>query len=185
MPHKILPRAYFQRPTLQVARGLLGKYLVRKKGSRTLTGRIIEVEAYVGPEDRACHASRGRTARTDVMFGPAGVAYVYLVYGMHHCFNIVTERVGYPSAVLVRAVENADTQALIDGPGRVCRFLVIDRTLNRSDLTMGERLWVEDRGERIPASTIAAYPRIGVDYAGKWAAMPWRFRLNNTGGKRQ
>lgn len=182
MPRKILPRAYFQRPTLQVARGLLGKYLVRKNGSKTLTGRIIEVEAYIGPEDRACHASRGRTARTDVMFGPAGVAYVYLVYGMHHCFNIVTERVGYPSAVLVRAVENADTLALIDGPGRVCRFLVIDRTLNRSDLTMGERLWVEDRGERISASTIAAYPRIGVDYAGTWATKPWRFRLKGADG---
>src|SRR5437867_5901268 len=185
MAAKILSRAYFQRPTLQVARGLLGKYLVRKNGSRTHTSRNIGVDDYVGPEDRACHASRGRTARTEVMFGPAGVAYVYLVYGMHHCFNIVTERVGYPSAVLVRAVENADTQALIDGPGRVCRFLVIDRTLNRSDLTIGERLWVEDRGERIAASTIAAYPRMRVDYAGKWSAMTSRLRLNNTGGKRQ
>src|SRR5207249_11716037 len=118
MPHKILPRAYFQRPTLQVARGLLGKYLIRKNGSRTLTSRIIEVEAYVGPEDRACHASRGRTARTEVMFGPAGGAYVYLVYGLHHCVNIVTDRVCYPSAVLVRAVENADTQAPAGGTGR-------------------------------------------------------------------
>src|SRR5881296_3421517 len=182
MAAKILYSAYFDRPTLKVARSPLGIYLVRANRNRTIAAKIIEVEAYVGPEDRACHASRGRTARTDVMFGPAGVAYVYLVYGMHHCFNIVTERVGYPSAVLVRAVENADTQALIDGPGRVCRFLVIDRTLNRSDLTMGERLWVEDRGERISASTIAAYPRIGVDYAGRWATKPWRFRLKGADG---
>jgi len=137
-PHsRILPRAYFRRPTLQVARSLLGKYLVRRNGRKVLAGRIIEVEAYIGTEDRACHASKGRTARTEVMFGPAGMSYVYLVYGMHHCFNIVTERVGYPSAVLVRAVEDADTQVFIAGPGRVCRFLAIDRALNRVDLTTG------------------------------------------------
>src|SRR5438094_6994228 len=135
MPHKILPRAYFQRPTLQVARGLLGKYLIRKNGSRTLTSRIIEVEAYVGPEDRACHASRGRTARTDVMFGPAGVAYVYLVYGMHHCFNIVTEGDGYPGAVLVRAIEAADNAERGAGPALVCRALRIDRACTGLDLT--------------------------------------------------
>jgi DNA-3-methyladenine glycosylase len=164
---------------LQVARSLLGKYLMRKNGRRTLAGRIVEVEAYIGVEDRACHASKGRTPRTDVMFGPAGVSYVYLVYGMHHCFNIVTERAGHPSAVLVRAVEDAATHQLIDGPGRVCRFLAIDRGLNRVDLTVGKVLWVEDRGERVGRSKIAVGRRIGVEYAGSWANKPWRFRLRN------
>ncbi len=177
MSSRILSRAYFQRPTLTVARSLIGKYLVRKNGRATRAGRIVEVEAYIGMEDRACHASKGRTARTDVMFGPAGVAYVYLIYGMYHCFNIVTERVGYPSAVLVRAVEDERTGALIDGPGRICRFLAIDRTLNRVDLTEGDVLWVEDRGERAAPSVITVGRRIGVDYAGVWAKKPWRFRL--------
>jgi len=177
MAARILKRPYFRRPTLEVARSLLGKYLVRKKGRKVFAGRIIEVEAYIGMEDRACHASKGRTARTDVMFGPSGVSYVYLIYGMYHCFNIVTERVGHPSAVLVRAVEDVDTQALIDGPGRVCRFLAIDRRLNRLDLTVGEALWVEDRGERTESSAITTSRRIGIDYAGKWANKPWRFRL--------
>lgn len=176
---KILSRAYFNRPTLQVARALLGKYLVRKNGRRVWAGRIIEVEAYIGMEDRACHASKGRTARTEVMFGPAGVSYVYLVYGMHHCFNIVTERVGFPSAVLVRAVENIETRMLIDGPGRVCRFLAIDRRQNRMDLTAGDALWVEDRGERVARASVTAGLRIGVDYAGVWARKPWRFRLKD------
>lgn len=175
MGARILTRAYFERPTLQVARGLLGKYLVRANGRRTLAARIIEVEAYVGPKDRASHASRGWTQRTAVMFGPPGIAYVYLVYGMHYCFNIVTERDAYPAAVLIRAVEEGGL--LIDGPGRVCRHLQIDRSLNEADLTIGERLWLEDRGRRVSRAAIGAYPRIGVDYAGRWAKKLWRFRL--------
>jgi len=178
---KILSRAHFRRPTLRVARSLLGKYLVRAGRSGVTAGRIIEVEAYVGPEDLASHASRGRTNRTDVMFGQPGVAYVYLIYGMYHCFNVVTERAGYPAAILVRAVE-VDSQhppALIDGPGRVSRFFQIDRTLNRLDLTLGKTLWIEDRGDRVAESRIAALPRIGVDYAGAWAEKPWRLRLRS------
>jgi DNA-3-methyladenine glycosylase len=192
-----LSRSYFNRSTLVVARSLLGKYLVRDDGNGGLrAGRIVEVEAYIGPEDRASHASRGRTQRTEVMFGPAGVAYVYLVYGMHHCFNIVTEREGYPAAVLVRAIETihglvgvggapsaGSPPTVIDGPGRVCRYFAIDRALNRKDLTLGKTLWLEDRGERVSASAIAAAPRIGVDYAGEWAAMPWRFRVAGEAGK--
>jgi len=174
---RILRRAYFGRPTLQVARSLLGKYLVRENGNAETAAKIIEVEAYVGPQDRACHASRGRTQRTDVMFGPPGVAYVYFIYGMYHCLNVVTEREGYPAAVLIRAVEI--DSSLIDGPGRVCRALDINRELNRLDLTLGDELWLEDRGERVTAAKVARYPRIGVDYAGEWAAKPWRFRLEN------
>jgi DNA-3-methyladenine glycosylase len=173
---RTLPRTYFSRPTLVVARSLLGKYLVRANGKGTIAGRIIEVEAYVGPRDRACHASKGRTARTDVMFGPAGIAYVYMIYGMYHCLNVVTERTDFPAAVLIRAVE-VDGE-LIDGPGRLCRALQIDRTLNRLDMTVGDSLWFEDRGRRVERGTIGTFPRIGVDYAGAWARKPWRFRLS-------
>ena len=172
---RILPRTYFKRPTLVVARSLVGKYLIRCIGGREIAGKIIEVEAYVGSEDKACHASKGRTQRTDVMFGPAGVAYVYLIYGMYHCLNVVTEREEFPSALLIRAIE-IDGK-LIDGPGRLCRAMQIDRSLNRADLTMGEFLWFEDRGASVKSGHVGAHPRIGVDYAGAWAKKPWRFRL--------
>src|SRR5215213_10794684 len=171
----ILCRAYFMRPTLTVARSLVGKYLVRNNGSGTVQAKIVEVEAYVGPQDKACHASKGRTQRTDVLFGPPGISYVYLIYGMYHCLNVVTEREGFPAAVLIRAIE-IDGE-LIDGPGRLCRALTIDRTLNRIDLTAGKGLWFEDRGERILSRHVGAHRRIGVDYAGAWARKPWRFRL--------
>ncbi len=171
----ILPASFYARPTLQVARSLLGKHLVRETAAGLREGRIIEVEAYVGPKDRASHASRGRTQRTEVMFGPPGVVYVYMIYGMYHCLNVVTERIDYPAAVLIRAVEHK--AGLADGPGRVCRLLEIDRRLNYHDLTSGKVFWLEDRGEQIRRTQIGAFPRIGVDYAGPWAAKPWRFRL--------
>ena len=172
---RILPRIYFNRPTVTVARSLIGKYLVRVVDGRILAGKIVEVEAYVGSEDKACHASKGRTPRTDVMFGPAGVAYVYLIYGMYHCLNVVTEREECPSAVLIRAIE-LDGE-LIDGPGRLCRALQIDRRLNCADLTTGESLWFEDRGALVERGNVEAHTRIGVDYAGEWAKKLWRFRL--------
>lgn len=172
---RILSRIYFNRPTLTVARSLIGKYLVRDLDGRILAGKIVEVEAYVGPDDKACHASKGRTQRTDVMFGPGGIAYVYLIYGMYHCLNVVTEREEFPSAVLIRAVE-IDGE-LTDGPGRLCRAMQIDRGLNRVDLTTGESLWFEDRGEAVGRGHVGAYSRIGVDYAGTWAKKLWRFRL--------
>jgi DNA-3-methyladenine glycosylase len=173
--HRVLPRIYFNRPTVQVARSLIGKYLVRSIDGRMLAGKIVEVEAYVGSQDKACHASKGRTQRTDVMFGPAGVAYVYLIYGMYHCLNVVTEREEFPSAVLMRAIE-IDGE-LIDGPGRLCRAMEIDRRLNRLDLTTGESLWFEDRETLVKKADVGVHPRIGVDYAGEWAKKPWRFRL--------
>ncbi len=171
----ILPVSFYARPTLQVARSLLGKHLVRETAAGLRAGRIIEVEAYVGFHDRASHASRGRTKRTEVMFGPPGRAYVYLIYGMYHCLNVVTERADFPAAVLIRAVQ--DESGLIDGPGRLCRSFTIDRELNFHDLTTGKALWIEDRRKRIRRAAISAFPRIGVDYAGAWAAKPWRFRL--------
>jgi DNA-3-methyladenine glycosylase len=179
MSAELLTRSFFNRPTLRVARELLGKYLVRETTEERLAGRIVEVEAYVGPEDRASHASRGRTARTEVMFGTPGHAYVYLIYGMHHCLNVVTEREGFPAAILIRAVETVAHQnaVLVDGPGRLCRHFRIDRELNRLDMTLRRLLWFEDRGSRVRRDRVAAYPRIGVDYAGEWAAKPWRFRV--------
>lgn len=113
----ILTPDYFNRPTLTVARSLIGKHLVREMKQGAVVGKIIEVEAYVGTEDKACHASKGRTARTEILFGPPGISYVYLIYGMYHMLNVVTERVDFPAAVLIRAIE-VDGK-LIDGPGKL------------------------------------------------------------------
>lgn len=137
-------------------------------------GRIVETEAYVGPDDRASHARVGPRGRAALMFGPAGVAYVYLIYGLHNCFNVVTETPGYPGAVLVRAVEPLDNVDRANGPALVCRALAIDRTCNGIDLTTSEHLYLE-RGEPVGDEQVRAGPRIGVDYAGDWAAHPWRF----------
>ena len=171
----VLPQAYFNRSTLEVARSLIGRHLIRQTGKGTTIGKIIETEAYIGPQDLACHASKGRTGRTEVLFGPPGMAYVYLIYGMYHCLNVVTEHEGFPAAVLIRAIEVDGV--LIDGPGKLCRALDIDRTLNRMDLTVGQGLWFEDRGCLVPSRLVGAHPRIGVDYAGVWANKPFRFRL--------
>lgn len=170
-----LPRAFYARPTVDVARALLGCVLVRRIDDRRLAGRIVETEAYVGPDDRASHASRGRTARTEVMFGTAGHAYVYLVYGMHHCLNVVTERDGYPGAVLLRALEPiGDLPGPTNGPGRLCRALAIDRELNGLDITRPGPLYLLRGPEPDPGSIVASR-RIGVDSAGPWAECPWRF----------
>lgn len=185
-----IPRSFYQQPTLDVARQLLGKYLVRKHEDGTTTGRIVETEAYIGPEDKACHASRGRTPRTQVMFGRAGHAYVYLVYGFHHMLNIVTEAEDFPAAVLIRAVEPLRGVALMEsrrgtnqrrnlasGPGKLCQAFAIDRTLNGDDIC-GKVLYLEDRRDLTPKFVIT--PRIGVDYAGGWKLKPWRFVVRDS-----
>src|SRR5581483_401603 len=172
-----LNRAFFERPTLEVATALLGRVLIRCLAGRVLAGVIVETEAYVGPDDRASHASRGRTPRTAVMFGPAGHAYVYLVYGMHHCLNVVTERAGFPAAVLIRALEPLEgLAAATSGPGRLCRALGIDRALDGADLTQPGPLFVSAAPPRTPIEVIAS-TRVGVAYAGEWAKRPWRFRI--------
>lgn len=158
---------------MKVAQELLGKFLVWKTGKTTIKAKIVETEAYCGQNDLACHASKGLTPRTKVMFGPPGHAYVYMIYGMYHCLNIVTEREGQPSAVLIRALDCENCK----GPGKVCRELKIDRNFNGIDMTKNNLLWVEDDGNKIKKSQIKRGKRIGVDYAAKWKDKLWRFYL--------
>jgi DNA-3-methyladenine glycosylase len=170
-----LPRDFYARNTLTVARELLGLHLVHDTGTGLRTGRIVETEAYMGPEDLAAHSSRGRTARTEVMFGPPGHAYVYFIYGFWNCLNVVTATEGVPHAVLLRALE--PISGVTDktwGPGLLCRAMDIDRQLNGADLC-ASTLWLERPAGRTPPVRIARSTRIGVDYAGDWAARPWRF----------
>ena len=167
----ILSAEQFVGATETVARELLGKYLVRRYRGRELAYLITETEAYDGPHDLACHAARGRTGRTEVMFGPAGHWYVYLCYGIHWMLNIVTGPTEYPAAVLIRGVEG------ISGPGRVTRALHVTHTLNTKPATPTSHLWIEDRGIVIPNTHIEQTPRIGVAYAGTWAHKPLRFVL--------
>ena len=176
-----LPQRYYRQPTLKLSRQLLGKFLVMRSGERSRVGMITEVEAYVGPHDRASHASRGNTPRTAVMFGPGGYWYVYLIYGMHYCLNIITEHAGYPAAILIRAVEPVSglkQNAKTDGPGKLCRAFNITTNLNQTPAFGSRaRLWIEDRGVVIKSSRIKHAPRIGVDYAGAYKSKPWRFYI--------
>ncbi|HYM34081.1 MAG TPA: DNA-3-methyladenine glycosylase [Steroidobacteraceae bacterium] len=169
-----MPREFYARRTLTVARELIGMHLVRNFRGKNLTGRIVEVEAYQGPQDLAAHSARGKTDRNAVMFGPPGFAYVYLIYGMWDCVNIVTREEGVPHAVLIRAVEPiTNIKHKTWGPGLLCKAMRIDRSLNGTDLC-GRTLWIETP-ENFNCSKIARAPRIGVDYAGDWAYKPWRF----------
>ncbi len=170
-----LPRSFYAAAALEVARALLGKRLVHLDGGARRAARIVETEAYHGVDDAASHARFGPTPRAAVMFGPPGVAYVYLVYGLSHCFNAVTGPDGVPSAVLVRAAEPVEgcLHSTV-GPGNLCRALAIRRPQSGLDLT-GEVLFVEDAPA--PDEEIAEAPRVNVAYAGAWAERPWRFAL--------
>jgi len=138
---KKLTARFFARPTLAVARDLLGKYLVVKHKGKLLSGKIVETEAYVGEKDLACHASKGRTPRSETLYKEPGTIYVYLIYGMYHCLNFVTERAEYPAAVLIRATDVSGT----DGPGKLCRVFGIDRHMN-SKIVPAPDIWIENRG---------------------------------------
>lgn len=168
---RVLNKAFFNRPTLDVARELLGKQLCRRLDSgKILRARICETEAYDGFEDKASHASKGATTRNVVMFGPPGRAYIYLCYGVHWLLNITTREQGYPAAVLIRAVQG------IEGPGRLTKHFQINSEFNDQLLTRVGGLWVEDCAVDPQQDTIDSTSRVGVDYAGpKWAAVPWRF----------
>ena len=181
-----LDRSFYDRPTLKVASDLIGKVLVRRLNGRNLAGKIVETEAYIGISDLACHASRGKTPRASVMFGPPGVSYVYMIYGVYFCLNAVTESEGHPAAVLIRAMEPLENIRIMrtlrynplrdtniaSGPGKLCMAMSIDKSLNAVDLA-ARKLWIEDRS--LDVGAIAAGPRINVDYAGEYKNKPWRF----------
>jgi len=176
-----LDRADFNAPTLEVARDLLGKFIVRRHRGRELSAMIVETEAYKGPRDRASHAYGGRrTRRVEPLYRDGGTAYVYFVYGMHWLLNFSSAGAGNPEGVLVRGVllEPDGERRLVRGPGRVTTCLGIDQRLDGVDTTHSRQLWVEDRGVRIWPRQVRKGPRVGVDYAGAyWAARPWRYSL--------
>lgn len=168
-----LDTTFYARPALDLARDLIGKIIVRKIRRREFRARIVETEAYVGAHDLACHASKGRTGRTEVMFGPAGRAYVYLIYGMYDMFNIVAADVDDPQAVLIRAAEPLDDWTVdLSGPGKLARGLAITRAENGLELT-GDTFHLIDNPADCPS--IVVTPRIGVDYAGEWTDKLLRF----------
>jgi DNA-3-methyladenine glycosylase len=188
----ILQRLFYQRDTILVSKDLLGKILVHESGEGTTAGRIVETEAYRGPEDRAAHSSGGRrTARNEVMYGDKGHAYVYFIYGLYYCFNITAGIMpGKPEAVLVRALEpvagddimakrRAATRRkapdLTNGPSRLCMAMGITKAQNKTDLT-APPLYIEG-APHIPEKEIAETTRVGVDYAGEWKNKPWRFYI--------
>jgi len=195
-----LKRSFYNRDTVTVARELLGKYLVRKipsassgQAAKIIKVRITETEAYCGQKDKACHASKGLTPRTKIMFGPPGHAYVYMIYGMYHCLNFVTRKEACPEAVLIRsaelgnyalritdykknsqsAIRNSLMNSKLNGPGKLCRELKIDGKLNGVDIIKSKELWVED--DNAVTAKIKKGKRIGVDYAGSYKNKPWRF----------
>ena len=171
-----LPRSFYDRDTVEVARELLGKHLVLRRGGIERVGRIVETEAYLGPHDLAAHSARGRTARTEVMFGPPGHAYVYLIYGIHCCMNVVTQAEGHASAVLIRALEPVrNLDARTQGPGLLCKAMGIDRRLNGHDMLSSDfHITAPAHAAHI---SIVRRPRIGVDYAGHWARRLLRFYI--------
>jgi len=195
-----LPASFFHRDdVVQIGRELLGKFIFTRLGRGTgrgaiTGGMIVETEAYAGPIDRASHAyNNRRTARTEVMYSRGGVAYVYLCYGLHSLFNIITNVEGVPHAVLLRAIEPTEgiptmlrrrrkkklDRTVAGGPGACAQALGIDRAHNGIEL-LGERIWIEDRGVTLKDSQIVASPRVGVAYAGPDASLPWRFRIQGS-----
>ncbi|TSC69556.1 MAG: DNA-3-methyladenine glycosylase [Parcubacteria group bacterium Gr01-1014_56] len=193
---KVLGPAFFDRPTLTVAKELLGKFLVRRVGGKTVALMITETEAYDGPRDKANHAHRGQTPRNMPMFGHPATIYVYFTYGIHWMLNIVCGKSGYPAAVLIRGVanyagilrsgemngsptpsRNIPTPFLLNGPAKLTKFLKIDKSLSTKMLGKKSGLWIEDRGVVIKPRDIKRTPRIGINYAGEYAHKPWRFVL--------
>lgn len=203
---RLARRFYKEDSTLEISKKLLGKFVVRKWKGRKLTGKIVETEAYIGPEDKAAHSYKGKvTKRTKIEYEEGGYIYIYLVYGMYWQFNIVTKGVNQPECILLRAIEpisagrnsfkeNSPNEKIIrekdkkemklrdltNGPGKLCMFLKLDGSFYGEDLVNSERIWLEDRGVKVKNSEIASGARIGIDYAGKyWANKPWRFYIKD------
>jgi DNA-3-methyladenine glycosylase len=173
---KKLPRAFYARDTISVAQDLLGTFLVHRVDGLDRIGKIVEVEAYLGALDLAAHASKGITKRTQIMYGPPGFAYVYLIYGMHHCMNVVTEPEGHGTAVLIRALEPIQNlTGKTSGPGLLCKAMGVDLHMNKHDLCSDDFHIAAPVPD--PRITIIRRPRIGVDYAGEWAEKPLRFYI--------
>ena len=185
-----LEREFFARDTVGVARDLLGRVLVRLLDGERLSGRIVEVEAYVGEDDQASHAHSGRTERNAAMYGPPGHAYIYLIYGVHHCLNVVTGSEGFPAAVLIRGLEPVEGlermralrggrsgRELTAGPGRLCQALAIDRGFDKADLCAPDTLLFLEAGQAADDQAVAAGPRVGVRGGDVALMAPWRFYL--------
>src|SRR3989344_155430 len=169
---KVLGKTFFEKTTLEVAQNLLGKYLIKKSGDKEVALVVNEIEVYDGVKDLASHASRGRTKRTEAMFGEAGRFYIYLVYGIYNMLNIVTDKKGYPAAILIRGAGE------LKGPGKLTKYLKIDKSLNNKKAVKNSGLWFEDRGVKIKKNQIKRAPRIGVSYAGPvWSRKLYRFML--------
>lgn len=179
---KRLGRDFYTRDTLKVAKKLLGKYIVRKVGKGFKIGKIVETEAYIGPQDKASHAFRGKiTPRNKTEYLEGGHIYIYLCYGVWWQLNIVTSKEGRPECVLIRALEplkKKDREKKVaSGPGKLCRWLRLNKSFDGEDLVKSERIWVEDWGEKIKRDEIVSTERIGIDYAKEWAKVPWRFYI--------
>ncbi len=191
---KILPLSFYQRSTELVARELLGKKLCRKlSNGKVLSGYIVETEAYVGLLDKACHGFGGRkTPRTQVLYENGGIAYIYFIYGMYYCLNVVSSKKNHPEAVLIRALEPCDNvdwmkdksqnsineKKILNGPGKLCKVLDIDKGLNTHDLTQNP-LWIE-KGKDIKSEAIVSSPRINIGYAEEWIERPLRFSVKDS-----
>jgi len=171
----ILNREFYDRDTVTCARELLGcRLFVKTAEDKILSGDIIETEAYCGVNDLACHAAKGRTKRTEVMFGPPGFSYIYMIYGMYFCLNLVTESEGNACAVLIRGIKT-DAGKNLNGPGKTCRYLQLDKTFNNIDITVKDKIWVE-KSDFKPVD-FRIDKRVGVDYAGAWKDKDLRFIL--------
>ena len=184
---EILTKQFYTQPTTEIAKQLLGKLLCREINRKLYIGKIVETESYLGRKDLACHSAKGMTKRNEAMFGSAGCAYIYFIYGMYHCFNVVTEKENDPCAVLIRALEPIDIPRhkntkfcvpITNGPAKLCREFKIDKKLNSYDLTLGKKLWIEN-GDTIKPSQIKKSKRIGIDYAGIWKDRLLRFYIKN------
>ena len=178
---KPIGRKFYERNALDVAKNLLGCFIIRKSASlrrgKEIRAMIIDVEAYIGEDDLACHASKGRTARSEVLYGKAGHAYVYLIYGMYNIFNIVAQKKDFPAGIMIRgiSIDGVDYRRT-NGPGKVCKVLGIDRSFNNHDLTLSKKIWIE-KGISVHEKDIVNAKRVGIDYAGHCAHYLWRFYI--------
>lgn len=176
MKSRRLTKSFYTKPALVLSKELLGKYIVRKDGRKKLVGKIVETEAYIGPQDKASHAYKNKiTPRNQVEYLAGGRIYIYLVYGMYWQLNIVASLKDKPECVLIRAL---DIGKRADGPGKLCNYLKLDKSFYGEDLIKSKRIWLEDKGEKIKSCDVLATKRIGIDYAGPyWSRIKWRFLL--------